>query len=124
MHMCVPVRVKWQDQSPLLVKTLAPGLTCRPPSMCHAPLFPGEKRKFLPPTSRSNPKFEELQKVRQPSLTIFVWRSLSTFLGWGPWAGPSPTSSWWVATRRLPGDLLSGCMKGSLLSTDGVPFCA
>ncbi|XP_020754188.2 gamma-parvin isoform X1 [Odocoileus virginianus] len=28
-----------------------------------SPLFPGEKRKFLPPTSRNNPKFEELQKV-------------------------------------------------------------
>ncbi|KAM7243618.1 hypothetical protein CapIbe_004226 [Capra ibex] len=26
-------------------------------------LLQGEKRKFLPPTSRSNPKFEELQKV-------------------------------------------------------------
>lgn len=68
-----------------------------------SPLFPGEKRKFLPPTSRNNPKFEELQKVRQPSLTIFLWRRLFIFLGWGPWAIPSPTSSWWVAVPQAPG---------------------
>ena len=87
-------------------------------------LFPGEKRKFLPPTSRNNPKFEELQKVRQPSLTIFLWRSLPTFLGWGPWATPSPTSSWWVATPQAPGRPVEWLQKGSCLSTNGVPFCA
>lgn len=33
--------------------------------MSHSPLLPGEKKKYLPPTSRQDPKFEELQKVRQ-----------------------------------------------------------
>lgn len=35
------------------------------PHVSHSPLLPGEKKKYLPPTSRQDPKFEELQKVQQ-----------------------------------------------------------
>lgn len=41
------------------------------------PLLPGQKRKYVPPTSRKDPKFEELQKVGG------LWGQRFVFWGWG-----------------------------------------
>ena len=86
MHVCV--RVKQRDRFPLVVEVPALGAACRVPRHICSSLLPGEKKTFLPPTSRKDPKFEELQKVWHPSLTLFLWRSLLS--SWGGDHRPPP----------------------------------
>lgn len=60
---------------------------CRVPTrVSRSPLLPGEKRKYLPPTSRQDPKFEELQKVQQLPVVSLLGGGI--LYSWGGDSGP------------------------------------
>lgn len=60
------------------------------------------------PTSRKDPRFEELQKVHGlPSPDLSGGRMLSSW-GWRATL-PSLTSGWWVVTPQVPGTPVKWC---------------